>query len=535
MPKTKLCINCFKDIDTTIGGGEICPHCGSLNNNEKLNFALDHYTVIAHKYLIGKVISANSEGLTYSAFDQHSHKRVRVREFYPATICYRDGTHVFPSDEDILSFKRHYEEFLTLAGDLPKLNGLPGFAPVVDTLWENNTCYIVYEYIESITLKAFVDDNGGKLDFNTTYDLFIPLINSLSRMHSLGINHLGISPQTLRVCKDGKMRLFEFSIEAVRRVGTDLEVDLVTGCAAYEQYTKIMQCSEAADVYAFSATMLYAFSGHLPSGADKRVNNSRLLISRDVLKSIPPYITTALAGALQVRPEERIASFDNLRVELSSDSNVSIQSREPEVIRTIPQKYTRTNKPKRIMSPALWLITSFVFTAGILYLVATYLIDQNAFSSESVLAFFGQTLNLTEDTVDVPDMVTDYYSDWSKRLESTEYQFTIAVVSQEFSDEYPDGVILEQTPEAGSPIEIDGVVQLVVSRGSSIRVLPEIVGIEFAQALQALEAEGFIVVKEEVNNADVTNGSVIGYANELTSTSQMEYGSTVTVIVSKGP
>lgn len=67
--------------------------------------------------------------------------------------------------------------------------------------------------------------------------MFQPVLSALGLMNSLGISHLGISPDTLRVTQDNSLLITSFSIQAARREGTSLEAELAPGCAAVEQYS----------------------------------------------------------------------------------------------------------------------------------------------------------------------------------------------------------------------------------------------------------------------------------------------------------
>lgn len=128
-----------------------------------------------------------------------------------------------------------------------------------------------------------------------------PILSALGLINSLGVSHLGISPDTLRVTKDSTLLITGFSIVAARREGTGLEPELAPGFAALEQYSTKAPCGEASDVYGFAATLLYAITGQAPWEATRRMKDQRLMISKEVLHSLPPFAVTAIANALQVR------------------------------------------------------------------------------------------------------------------------------------------------------------------------------------------------------------------------------------------
>lgn len=76
--ETKLCVNCFKDIDISIGDGQICPSCG-FDNSKSVKDALEYYTILNNKYSTGRVFLANSQGFTYYAVNKDSGEKVTVQ------------------------------------------------------------------------------------------------------------------------------------------------------------------------------------------------------------------------------------------------------------------------------------------------------------------------------------------------------------------------------------------------------------------------------------------------------------------------
>ncbi|MEG1426172.1 MAG: PASTA domain-containing protein, partial [Oscillospiraceae bacterium] len=517
------------------GGGTICPSCGFNNDTVQLKGALPYATILQDRYCIGRVKCANSEGFTYAALDQLQEVLVDIREFFPATLVYRDENRVCPAENQAEQYNGYFNEFLDMARGLIRLKELSAVISVTDLFWLNNTAYIVYEHFDSVSLKSYLESRGGRLNWNETAELFLPMINSLSSMHNLGTKHLGISPETLRVCKDGKMRLSEFSIESVRRVGRGLTPDLVVGCPAYEQYTKNMECGEITDVYAFTACVLYVLTGNLPAGANKRMENQRLLISREILKTLPPHVLSAIASGLQVKQEERIGSFERLRAEFVAAPTVTDEIQETQAIRALPKTYQ--NVPNdRAVSPRFWMVGSFVLTAILLVCGVYYVMNYTNFSIKDLTRALDKTLETSAlEVVTVPNMVGDSYGDWAEKMkDGNVYRFILNIESREFSTDVPEGIIIRQTPKAEGTIEKNGVVNLVISRGNSTRILPEIDGMPFTKALGLLEKAGFTVVREETYSESVAAENVQWYGGETSSGDELPYGSAVTVVVSLG-
>lgn len=531
---SKICMNCMRSVDETIGGGEICPHCGFHNGTPPVKNALPYETLLENRYMLGRVKCANSEGFTYSALDTIESVPVDIREFCPVTLIYREEEtqRVCPAQGNEAIYNNLLEEFRMLAARLSRAGSISGLMPVIDILYANNTAYMVYKHIDSISLKTYCKRHP--MDWNTARQLFVPMAASLSSMHALGIEHLNISPETLRICRDGKMRLSEFSIESARRAGSPLTPDFQTGFAALEQYSRDLECDEITDVYGFTASLLYALTGIVPGDARQRQADGKLLIPREKLKQIPPHVVSAIANGLQVRQENRTGTFERLRIELTTVPTVTEEVEETKSIRDIPDQ-DQGLPSHRGLPPKFWAVGSFLVTALILVGLIYYVLNYTDFSVNNLTSALEEEMETSvSEVVKVPKFVGESYNDWVDKLkDNSVYRFEIQVTSQEFSEEVPEGYIISQDPAEGETIEKGGTVSLVVSRGSTTRTLPQINGLKFTTALEMLEKEGFQVVREDSYSKDIPADSVIWY-RDYNSGDELPYGTEVVVVVSIG-
>lgn len=521
-------------IDPTIGKGEICPHCGFNNTTPEIKGSLPYRTLLRSRYIIGRVKSANSEGMTYAAFDTVDEVRVSIREFFPTTLAYRYDKTVSPAQEHTDEFEKYLRQFAALTHNLIRLDSADGIISACDIFTENGTAYGVFRHYDSVSLSSYIKKQGP-LSLNTAKDLFLPLMSSLSAMHAAGVRHLGISPDTLRICRDKKLRLSEFSIEAARRTNSSLEPDLVPGCAAYEQYTKSLECGETTDIYGFTASLLFALTGELPADAVHRHQDPKLMISKDILRQLPENVISAIAGGLQVNQENRISSFQRLRAELEAHSVVTDTVEETNAIKELPKTNQYTPQTRLGLPPKVWLTISFVATAVVLIFGIKYLLTETDFNVKDIADSWESRLETNAlEVIQVPDLKTKSYQDWQWELkDSTHYKFSIKVESQEFSEEIPEGRIISQNPAPGESLVKNGSISVVVSRGSTKRILPQINGKKFTDALKLLEDEGFEVIKEETYDNQALDGVVLWYV-DYNSGDELDYGTKVKVMVSMG-
>lgn len=534
MDNTTLCINCFKEIDTSIGGGEICPHC-SYNNfeNQLIKEALPPNTILQDRYIVGRVTIFNSEGFTYTGYDKHNLKRVDIREFFPTTLACRDNLNIYAGEDKKGVFHKLYVDFVNMANSLAKIRNISGVIPISNLLSANNTCCIVYEHFESVSLKKYVSENSGHLNYNKTQELFTPLMSAFSNMHSLGIRHLGISPETLRVCSDGKLRIGDFSIEALRTVGSELTQDLVKNCTAYEQYTQKLPHLEYTDVYGFAVSIFFTLTGNLPDDVKTRLENPKLMLSNDVVRSIPQNSLVALASALQVKPSERTSSFESFKMDFLNETKTDDQVDTENVVHDIPSNTVRKSKPSS--HPIIWLSLSFVISCVFLFFFFSDYLETSDFSLKTVIAYFEEKVDVeVEHVTGVPDMVGDYYSDWVQIISSTDaYQFHLEM-EEVTSDTVKSGYIVSQNPTSEESVEFNGTVTVYVSVGVAERILPKISGCTYYEAVELLEAEGLIVEIEYEYSNTVSTGYVMWYGDDYLTGDEVTYGDTIPVVVSQG-
>lgn len=256
------------------------------------------------------------------------------------------------------------------------------------------------------------------------------------------------------------------------------------------------------------------------------------MISKEVLHSLPPFAVTAIANALQVRPAQRTASFERFKAELSAAPALVEEVDQTEAIRRLPPLDISIPQG-RGMPPFVWLIGSAVVTLVALVIIASIWLGDRGMSFQDLTQLFQQSSSSqAEETV--PNLVNANYEEVQQKVESGEYSFQLEVTAQEFNDTVAEGCISSQNPFAGEPLPEDGTITVTVSRGSSQRALPEFAGVSYENLQQVLTENGFVPQRADEASEDVEAGYVLRYQDHEAGDS-LEYGATVTVVVSSGP
>lgn len=552
-----LCMNCMSEKE----GGAACPRCGCRGDEPQMAHALPLKTMLQKRYLVGVAKRSNGEGITYIGYDTVLNISIELREFFPQTLSERaaNGTDVRVVGGSEIIFNESFARFLSYSREIAHMRELSAIVQIYDIFEENHTAYTVSEWNDSITLRYFVERSGGRLSWNTARQLFMPVLSALSVLHAHSLGHLGISPDTLFIMEDGRMKLGGFSIGSVRQMDTDLPPDMTDGCAAIEQYIMDYQPNEATDVYGFTASLFFTLTGTLPPDALKRRNDSRLYIPTAVLHTLPPYLVTAMANALQVSPDRRTPTFERLRAELSAASSVTAALEETRRLSRVPVRGEKdregpAGKKKRELPGFVWVLAScavmlIVFTAiGMLWITRTPSdrdlaagTTTNASEASSAVLLEKSSADQTgtdssdESKMTVPNLVGENYDQLVADVSSNqETDYQILLSTRQFSDTVPEGCIISQQPSANGKMAKGTAIVVVVSEGAAVRTLPEITGETLPDASENVTSAGFVPTKTEAYSGSVPSGLVIGYQNAKEG-GQMAYGSKVVIVVSKGP
>ena len=140
----------------------------------------------------------------------------------------------------------------------------------------------------------------------------------------------------------------------------------------------------------------------------------------------------------------------------------------------------------------------------------------------------------THEYIKIPNLINVKFEDAVKKAEKEGTYKILRANKDEFSDDVPEGKIMEQNLKEGST-QVKGVAILVtVSKGSKKRTLPDIKNQDLVSVSRKLGDEGLIVLSYEEYSKKIAKGKVIGYQTYKKG-DKVDYGSRVVILVSKGP
>lgn len=467
----QLCMGCMSSNN----GEQVCSVCGFDQSSYDEPNALKLRTRLAGRYVVGKVASANGEGFTYLGFDTATEAVVKITEYFPAGICERAEDGSIKIGENVsFVFNEGIMHFIELNKKLGSLADITALYRIIDIFEINNTAYSVSEYLPGIPLKEFLIRNGGILTWEQVRPLFMPLISAFRALHQSGIVHGGISPETLIVGRDGKVRITDFCIPAIRNAKSEMTAQLFNGFAAIEQY-RGEEITPATDVYGFAATMFRTLTGNPPADSKQRIQQDNMTFPKSVAEQMPRSVLVAMANALQIEPSNRTSSMEQMRTDLQYvDSNADTET-EKEAINSVAGK-TATRKYAAFAAVATILILGLI--ALVLYLAIFRKPSSNDPASTSI--YIPSTVSVgdignsskPESYFSVPDfsgitvaelLANEEYSKW----------FEFKVVKKEYNAKIEKGKICGQSVAVGTAVKKGTPVEITVSLGPSTVTIPK--------------------------------------------------------------
>ncbi len=498
-----LCMNCFEQLTE----GSVCSHCGFDNDTVSDMLFLPRKTVLNQRYVVGNVISQESDAITYVGFDTQSKRLVTIRELLPKNIGNRleGNSDVHIRERYKKSFVDYKRSFIKLWKTLRSMNKLSAVIPVIEVFEENQTVYAVCEKMDYITLRDFLIKNDENIiDWEQARLMFMPVLTTLENLHSNGIVHGGINPDNLVLCADGKVRLLGFCISECNSAQSELEFNENSGYTALEQYDNVHKICPATDIYAFSACIYRALVGTNPPNAVERETNDKLMIPNRIAETIPAHVIKALGAGLQIYPEKRIQQVYDFRELLNAAPSVVAKAEgakpekadyvetEEEHIRSQEKQAQKAEKSGKGKVVAIVVIIVAIVAALAVYVIGfTDLLGGNTETT---------TAPVSVAQVQVPDFCTAGYTEsdvqnsgsWNKQFKIT--------FAYEFSKDIAEGVVFKQSVAKGETVNEGTEITLTVSKGIEMATVPDVGGLTKDEAVTKLTEAGFAIKIVSVYN-----------------------------------
>jgi serine/threonine-protein kinase len=450
----------------------------------------------------------------------------------------------------------------------------PNIVKIFDVGFTDKLQFIVMEYIDGITLKEFIEQQGV-LKWKDTIHFIIQILRALQHAHDRGIVHRDIKPQNIMLFPDGTIKVMDFGIARFAREELKTVSDKAIGSVHYispEQASGNVT-DERSDIYSVGIMMYEMLTGIKPFDADNPVTVVLMHMQRgarpprQINDSIPEGLEEIVIRAMQADPSKRYQSASEMIKDIeefkrnpaivfayeyaikgetknftTAEKETAAKAYETAIsdergVRSKIRAKTRDEVSKLkyvdeddeddddgdVSKSSYFVAILTAIAAGIVILVV-------AFISIQLLDSIGtNTITVTEE---MPNLIGLSYLDVKTAYAKN---FELKNAGEEYNDEWPAGAIIRQSIEAGDDYHVGTAIQEVtISKGKRQVIIDNVYGQEADSAMAILMANGDFVVRivHEFND-NIEEGMVI--KTDPPRNEKVDSGSVILMYVSRGP
>jgi eukaryotic-like serine/threonine-protein kinase len=477
-------------------------------------------TIIDGRYRVLSRLGSGGMADVYLAQDQLLGREVAVKVLH----------HHFAEDQEFVErFKREASSAAALSH--------PNIVAIFDRGEWNGTYYIAMEYVAGRSLKALVRETGP-LEPAVAIETVIQILRAARFAHRRGVIHRDLKPHNVLLDEEGRARVTDFGI--ARAGASDMTLTgSIMGTAQYlsPEQAQGYAVSAASDIYSVGVILYELLTGVVPFEGDTAVAIAFKQVSAtprppsELNPALPPSLDAVVLRALAKDPVERFADDDELIAALEREREALpgggdfIEPHRPAehapqepptgIMLAAPLPYPEEplsgedeQRRRRNRQILWWTLAALAVAAAAVAVV----------------------LLVSRGKVTVPNVTGQSEQAAGATLRRAGLD---AVPSLQASSTVASGLVISQTPAAGTRVEKGSRVGVIVSGGPASAPVTDVEGLSAGDALARLRKAGFKPTTTKETSATVAAGKVIG-TNPPAGT-EKQVGSPVVVLVSSGP
>ena len=485
------------------------------------------------RYEIQEIVGVGGMSVVYKAYDNVDDRVVAVKILKDEFLTNDDFVRRFKNESKAIALLSH-----------------PNIVKVYDVSFGEKLQYIVMEYVDGITLKEYIQTQGA-ITWNDALFFTTQILKALQHAHDKGIVHRDIKPQNIILLPNGNIKVADFGIARFSRSETRTLTDTAIGSVHYisPEQAKGEFTDEKADIYSVGVVLYEMLAGKVPFEAESAVsvalmqlqNNAKRLT--EINPDIPLGLEQICIHAMEKDPKDRYQSATEMLLDVEEVinnpktvfdyscfvdksptkyiSNTDKITAETPVINEKPiekavdsdedeVEYYDPDHKKKVVSAVLIGIIILV-TAAVLLVMA-------------ITGSFKTSTNTLDNFVGFS---------YDELISSNKYDYEF-VLEQKKTDEVEPGIVVDQSPEAGSKVISGSQVKLVVSASMDDINVPNIYNLNDEKAKKALANEGLTNYKFTTISSETVEEGLVVYTEPKAGT-VVSSDTQIVVFVSSGP
>ena len=491
------------------------------------------------RYEIHELLGVGGMAYVYKAYDNIEKRWVAIKILKEELAGNSDFLRRFRNESKAIAVLSH-----------------PNIVKVYDVSFGDRIQYIVMEYIDGITLKQYIEQQG-EIKWREALYFTVQILRALQHAHEKGIIHRDIKPQNIMLLEDGTIKVTDFGIARFSQAETQTMTDKAIGSVHYiaPEQARGGYINDKADIYSVGVMLYEMLTGQLPFVADNAVSVAIMQMQAEptppsrINPSIPKGLEEITMHAMEKNPAQRFPSAADML------EDVERFRRDPEIVfhygeqvdrayagtsadiygnvqqNAAPQKYNdnyeyeeeyvRSKNGARASNIIKGIVAAVIVVALVVGGIFGWRYLQNLTTST----------NKTSDEIVLPNFVGKIYA--SDIESNSEYaDLTFEITYGNVPSKQP-GEVLRQTPAAGMTVKKGKTVSLTVNGEAEQVVVEDVKGYKQQDAYDALKALNLSPKIQAVADDDTAVGYVVKTAPAAGST--VSTGTTVTIYVSSGP
>ena len=501
------------------------------------------------RYEIHELLGVGGMAYVYKAYDNIEKRWVAIKILKEELAGNSDFLRRFRNESKAIAVLSH-----------------PNIVKVYDVSFGDRIQYIVMEYIDGITLKQYIEQQG-EIKWREALYFTVQILRALQHAHEKGIIHRDIKPQNIMLLEDGTIKVTDFGIARFSQAETQTMTDKAIGSVHYiaPEQARGGYINDKADIYSVGVMLYEMLTGQLPFVADNAVSVAIMQMQAEptppsrINPSIPKGLEEITMHAMEKNPAQRFPSAADML------EDVERFRRNPEIVfhydeqvdrayagtsadiygnvqqNAAPQKYNdnyeyeeeyvRSQNSNRASKIILGIVAAVVFVAivGGIYLVKGKRVNFGSGFLSFLQGF--STSSTASDEIILPNFVGMIYDTDIK--DNPDYaDLTFEITYGNVPSKQP-GEVLRQTPAAGINVKKGKTVSLTVNGEAEQVVVEDVKGYKQQDAYDALKALNLSPKIQAVADDDTAVGYVV--KTDPAAGSTVSTGTTVTIYVSSGP